>query len=209
MQRLSVDGRDGGEGELEVVGDGHLSDSGGNIAFPDARSHRVHGRQVHVRRHEAGLLDLGDLLIALIDTLVDDAHDEGNRRLLAAGQDTQPLEQLDLVLGPVGWQIVDCLPFGLGILQVALDLVVGANLTDADPLALLMQCGLDTSPDDHVNRQLVAKDDLLVVIDIDDGRQPRVGQAEKVQESGVLAEMVTVVRVIHAALVIAQEKQEA
>ena len=76
VQRLSIDRSDDGEGELVVVLESGLRYGCGHVRLAQARTNQLHSGDVHVGCHVASLLDLGDLLVALIDTLVHDTHNE-------------------------------------------------------------------------------------------------------------------------------------
>ena len=91
VQCLSVDRSDRGERKAIVVGISHSRYSGRYVRLAQARTNGTDGGQVHLGGHVAGLLDLDDLLLTLVDALVYYAHDERNRGLLRAWSDAQPL----------------------------------------------------------------------------------------------------------------------
>ena len=64
-------------------------------------------------------------------------------------------------------------------------------------------------PDDIVDGKLVAEDDLLPVVNVDDGGKAGLVQAEEIQEGTVLAERVLVVMIVHAHELVTQEQQDA
>ena len=63
-------------------------------------------------------------------------------------------------------------------------------------------------PDDIVDGKLVAEDDLLPVVDVDDGGEAGLVQAEEIQEGTVLAERILVVMIVHAHELVPEEQKD-
>ena len=59
-----------------------------------------------------------------------------------------------------------------------------------------------------MNRQIVAKDHLLFIVNINDGCQRRFFQAKIIEEARVLMEGIGVGLVIHGAIFIAEKKDD-
>ena len=69
VQRLPVNGGDGGEGEFAIVTLGHVVHLGHHLVFVHAGTDAFHGGDVHVGRYVAGLLDFFDFLGRLVVAL--------------------------------------------------------------------------------------------------------------------------------------------
>jgi hypothetical protein len=69
--------------------------------------------------------------------------------------------------------------------------------------------GQEAGPDDVIDCELGAEDDLTPIVEVDDCGEPRIVNAEEIEERAVLSEVVGVGRVIHWALVVAEEEQDA
>ena len=100
---------------------------------------------------------------------------------------------------------MDRLAFLLRVLQICFDFLERTDFGDTGSFALFLQRRLCSHPDNCVDCQFVAKNDLTVVIYVDDGGQSGVGKPEEIQESGVLAEMVCVIGIVHAGLIVTQK----
>ena len=99
--------------------------------------------------------------------------------------------------------------FGRSAVKIVLELAHGEGLADAYTLALLTNGGLDTHPDDAIDGELVAKDNLAVLIDVDDGGKTGIIGAKEIEERRVLTIVIGVVGIVHATLVVAEEEQQA
>ena len=93
---------------------------------------------------------------------------------------------------------MDRLAFLLCVLQIGFDFLERTYFGDTGCFALFLQRRLCSHPDNCVDRQFVAENDLAVVVYVDDGGQPGVGKPEEIQKSGILAEMVCVIGIVHA-----------
>ena len=78
----------------------------------------------------------------------------------------------------IGGKVVNGLFLLLCILQISNNIFWRTNLCDSGGFAFL-QCRLDAHPNDVVDGKLVAEDDLLVIIDVDDGRKTSIGSPKK------------------------------
>ena len=96
----------------------------------------------------------------------------------------------------------------LSLLQVALDLLERTYFGNTGSFRFLLEGRLDAHPDNGIDGQLIPKDDLPVVVDVDNGGQSGIRQAEEIEEGGILTEMIGVVGIIHATLVISQKQQQ-
>ena len=56
-----------------------------------------------------------------------------------------------------------------------------------------------------VDGQLIAKNDFFIFIYVDESWQPGKRQAKIVEKSGILAEMVCVIGIVHAWLIVTQK----
>ena len=208
VQRLPVNGGDGGEGEFAIVTLGHVVHLGHHLVFVHAGTDALHGGDVHVGRYVASLLDFFDFLGRLVVALRHHGTDKGYRPLLACGRQAQPVHQLQLVLGAVGRQVMDALTALHGLVQVADDIGRGACVGDAHGCGFLAERGLRTHPDDVVDAQFVAENDFTVFVDVDDGRQPGEGKSEIIKESRILTIAEGVVLVVQSLFVVPQEQQD-
>jgi hypothetical protein len=84
----------------------------------------------------------------------------------------------------------------------------GTDIGDAHRLAPFFERRHSPSPHNIVNRQVIAKDDFTVFVDIDNRSNARKVESEEIQHRGVLTEPVGIVGIVHAHLVIAQEEQQ-
>ena len=98
---------------------------------------------------------------------------------------------------------MDGLAFLLRVLQICFDFLERTDFDDTGGFALFLQCRLRSHPNDRVDCQFVAENDLAVVVYVDDGGQSGVGKSEEIQKSGILAEMVCVIGIVHAGLIVA------
>ena len=69
--------------------------------------------------------------------------------------------------------------------------------------------GLVSHPDDIINGEVIAKDDGLVRIKVDNGGNVCDGKPEEIEKVAVLTEVIGVVRIVHRGLVVAQENGDA
>jgi hypothetical protein len=114
VEDLAVDSDDGRERQMHAVSEGDTLHGPGDLILEAAGLGRLHSRKVHLTADGHGALDLPDLFLGLDDALVDGGLDEGGRGLgpeLADG-DAEKLAQDELVVGPVGRQVVDAPPGG-------------------------------------------------------------------------------------------------
>ncbi len=77
------------------------------------------------------------------------------------------------------------------------------GIRNARLLRLLRQRRLRPRPNDVIQRKIIAKNDLLVMVDIDQGRQPRPVHAKEVQETAVLPERIKIILIVHTAVLVA------
>ena len=68
---------------------------------------------------------------------------------------------------------------------------------------------LRTHPDDVVHRHVVAEQIVFTTVDVDDTCHARLVNAEKVEETTVLAKLVCVVRVVARSFVVTRENNQA
>ena len=80
---------------------------------------------------------------------------------------------------------------------------------DGRRLGLVRDGRLRAGPDDVGHREVVAEQRLRVLVDVDEGREPRQVDGEEVQERAVLPEVVRVGGVVHPDLVVAEEQDQA
>ena len=173
------------------------------------RAHHTHHRTVHVHADVHRPVDLGHLLVALVDALVHDGahHRRAGSGVLRPGREPQPGLQLHAVLAPIGRQEVHRAPFAQRLAQHVAHFVGGQSLAHAHTLRLAGKGGLCSHPHDVIDGRVVAEHYLPPLVDVDDGRQPLVVDAEEVEKRGVLPERVGVVLIVHGRLIVAQEEQ--
>ena len=73
------------------------------------------------------------------------------------------------MFGAVSRQVTHGLSLAGGCLEVGFQLGRRTDVFNAGSFALFVECRLHTHPDDGVDRQFVAEDDLAVLIDVNDG----------------------------------------
>ena len=77
---------------------------------------------------------------------------------------------------------------------------------------LLSQRGnrrLVAHPDDVIDGEVVAENDRLVRVKVNDGGDVGNGKSEEIEEVAVLTEVISVVGIIHRSLVVAEEHSDA
>ena len=206
MEYLSLYGGDSGESQRSTRTASHLLDGSSHLRLMNAGAHGAVGSKVHFRAQVHRLLDEAYLLVGLVVALADDGLDEGHAglRRLCGRLHARQLPKPDAVVATIGRQEVDwfstddCCQF-----------IHRPDVGNTYGSGHLAQRGLGTRPDDVVDGQLIAEDDFAVLIDVDDGGQSGVVEAEEIKERGVLTETVGVVGIIHRCLVVAEEEQQA
>ena len=156
------------------------------------------------------LLYQSDFLLILVVTLVHDDLDERHRRffLLGCRLHAQQFPQPYLVVAPVRRQEMNRLSFLSGFVDAVLQLAHREGLGNTCCLRLLLQRGLSARPYDVIYCQFIAEHHCGVGINVDDSSQTGIVEAEVIKESTVLTETISVVSIVHAHLVIAEEEQQ-
>ena len=95
------------------------------------------------------------------------------------------------------------------LVEIDLQFAHGPGVADATNGSTLVKRRNGARPDDVVDGEFVAEDNLAVFIDIDDSGQAGIVEAEEVEERRVLAEAIGVVGIVHANFMIAKEEHEA
>ena len=113
------------------------------------------------------------------------------------------------MLRPVDRKMMDGLSLCHGLFDIILEAVQRLGLHDADAEGFLLQCRLSSHPYDVVNREFVAENDFLVVVDVDHGGQAGIIKAEEIQEGRILTEAVGVVGIVHSDFLVAKEEEDA
>ena len=129
VQRLAVDGHDDGETHGAVALPGLALHEAGQLVLIAARHRHLHGADMHVVGGGDGFLDfldfLGTLDAALLDTGLDEVH--GGIAKDGVEFDAEQHAHLPLVVGAVGWEVVDAAGFADGFVAEGLEDGVPAN----------------------------------------------------------------------------------
>ena len=181
---------------------------GHHFILVHAGTDEARGGDVHIGSDVAGALYLGNLLGRLVVALLHHGADERHGAFLMGGGQSQPIHQFQLVLRTIGRQVMDGAPLLDGVVKIGHQLVRGTRLGDAHGGCLFVQSGLRAHPDDVVDGQLVAEDNLAVLVDVYHGIQPGKIQAEIIEERGILPVAEGIVLVVQSLFVIAQEQQQ-
>ena len=206
MEHLAVRRGDGREREAAArPAGGLLQDGRGDLRLVDTRAGHPVGDEVHPRGDVHRLFDGGDLLRRLVVAHPDDGLDEGHvgALRLRLRREAQQRLQPHLVVAPVRGQETD-----LAALQVLFQGRQRLRLLHAHEPGGLLQGRHRPGPDDIVDGKLVAEDDLLPVVNVDDGGKAGLVQAEEIQEGTVLAERVLVVMIVHAHELVPEEQKD-
>ena len=211
MEYLSLYRCDGRERQRKALAAAGLLDDGGHFGLVDAWTNGPIGSKMHARGHVNSLVDDGNLLLILIDSLADDGLHHAFRHLngLLLGVQSEQFPQPYLVVATVGRQEVDVLSTATCLVEIGFQLVHGARVADSTCCGALVECRNRARPYDVVNGQLIAKDYFTILIDVDDGCQSGIVETEEVEERRVLTEAIGVVSIVHAHFMVAQEEQQA
>ena len=95
------------------------------------------------------------------------------------------------------------LSFSNSFFQILLQIRGRTSFRHSHPLRFLTQGRLDSHPYNMIHSQLIPEDNFLILIHIDNGSQPSIGQAEKIKKSRILAEMISIILIVHATLLVA------
>ena len=171
VQRLAVHRSNRCKRKVTVVGLGHTVHFRHHFIFVHTRPNHFHRLDMHVGSHITCFFYLNNFFRRLIIALCHHRTDKRDGSFLARSGNTQPVHQLQLVLGTVRRKIVYSLAFLHSFVQVTGYIGRRAGLRNAHPLALLFQSGLGTHPDNMVDGQFITEDNLLILINVDNGRQ--------------------------------------
>ncbi len=184
---------------------------GHHLGFRHSGPDEPHGRQVHVGRQDYGLVDFFDFLGGLDGALGDDALDQLGRGGPGgqAGIDTQPIEEPKIVIGPVRRQEVNGPALAPGLFDKRFGLADSARAVDAGEASPFRDRRLGPPPDDIVDREIVAEEMVGAVVDIEDSHKPGNVRPEIIKERAVLPEMKGVIEIVHRALVVPEQENDA
>ena len=158
---------------------------------------------MHISRHITSTFNFNQLLSSLIIPHIHDSTNKRNRRLFHAKLYIQPVQQLQSVLRTINRQIMNHLSFSNSFFQILLQIRGRTSFRHSHPLRFLTQGRLDSHPYNMIHSQLIPEDNFLILIHIDNGSQPSIGQAEKIKKSRILAEMISIILIVHATLLVA------
>lgn len=215
VERLAVCSGDDGERVVAPTLLGNGGDGCAHLGLVDAGAHHAHHGAVHIHGDVDSLLYLFNLLGCLVVAHIDDGTDESLPPLThivggdRTGRKKPERLQFEDVLGAVGGQEMDGAARGQGSLDHLLETGEGKGLRGSDHGGLLAEEGLRAHPDDVVDGEVVAEDNVASFIDVDDGSEAVEVESEVVEERGVLTETVGVVGIIHRSMVVAEEQQHA
>src|SRR5580704_12022054 len=121
---------------------------------------------------------------------------------------TQPPTELQNIFRPVRRQKMYGSAGGAGCRELGRQRSRRSDVGKASRLRLLRQRRLRTRPNDIIQRKIIAKKGLLIVVDINHYRQSGPVQPKKIKKAAVLPERIQVVLIIHAAVLIAEQQNE-
>jgi len=98
---------------------------------------------------------------------------------------------------------------GLGPAEVLLQGRSRGGVGDAGGIGEVPHQGLGPHPDDVVQGTVVPEQGGAVLVQVQDGREARAVHAREIEERAVLPEREGVVGVVHGALLVAEEEQDA
>ncbi len=166
---------------------------------------------MHVIGGVGGAFHLGDLQFALDLAHGDDGLDEVDADIVGhlINITAEPFGTLDLRVGTIGRQDMDLTALGDGLLKVFTKFVEVAAVGDADAVALFLQRGQGTAPDDIVDGDFDAEENLIARLKVDDTNQVGMVEAEVIGEVAVLAVDIGVVGIVEGGLVVGREEGDA
>ena len=207
VERLSVHRSDGSKRKVTPCGMRHGFHGCRYFPLAHPGTQDLHGRNVHIRRNVAGLLDFDNLLGRLVVTLRDHRTDKRHRTLLTRGRHSQPVHQLQFMLCTVGRQVMDGLSLLYRLVQIAHNVGRRHGDVHSHPLTLFLQCGLSPHPYDMIDGQFITEYNFLIFINVDYSRKPGKRKAEVVEKGRILTIAERIVLVVQSTLVVSQKQQ--
>ena len=208
VQGLSAHRKDHRVSHPPAVGQRNAFHPARHLALVDPRAGHLHGGDVHLAGDLQGVLDFGQLQVGFHRALRGHRHNQrfGNVIIDPPRMEAEQRLQAKQVLRPVLRQEVNPAFLVQGVLQRISQLLCRYSVRDPAGLPTLADGRLRPHPDDLVDGVIVAEERFLIRVDIDQRRQPGKIQPEIIQERAVLAVVVTIITIVHRALVIAEKK---
>ena len=160
---------------------------------------------MHLVADFAGVFHLLNFAIFLGGAQVHDTFDEFCRSMVAdiVHIDTGEVGQPYLVVATVGRGEMHLAAGSLGGMDVFAQLGHGHHLFHAHFLGQGSQRRLVAHPDDIVDFEIIAENNVAVLVKIDDGGDISNGETEEIEEIAVLAVFIGIGRIIHGSFAVA------
>ena len=207
MQCLAMLRQNHGEGDAVAVRQGDAFSQTGQLALGFAFHSAAHHGGMHLHADFASLVHLVDFALFFRRTEVYDAHNQLYRGGLTdvVDIDTGEVGHQNLVVATILRGEMHFAALGLSLLDKLSQLRERTGLRYAHLFGQRGNRRLVAHPDDVVDGEIVAEDDGLVCVKIDDGGNVGDGKSKEIKEVAVLAEVICVVRIVHRGFMVAQK----
>lgn len=211
VERLTVDSHDDGEGYRAVALPRLALHEAGKLILITSGHGKLHGADVHVVGGGDSFLYFGNFLGALDAALLDASKDERHGGVAKDGieLDAEEDTHLTLVVGTVGWQVVNLAGLADGLGTESLEGGKVAGVLNTHRGGKLLHTGQRTCPDDIVNVVVIGKNIIFTVIAVEHAYEIFALEAEKIEEGAVLTKPVGVVGIVAGRFVVALDDDEA
>ncbi len=207
VERFAMLRQNHGEGDAVAVRQGDALCQAGQFALGLTLHAATHHGGVHLHADLAGLVHLVDFALLFRGTEVHDAHNQIQRSGLADVVDVHACEvsHQDLVVAAILRGEVHLAALRLRLLDEFGELCERTSLRHAHFLGQRGNRRLVAHPNDVVDGEVVAEDNRLVRVEVNDGGDVGDGKSEEIEEVTVLTEVIGIVGIVHRGLMIAQK----
>ena len=186
MQSLAIDGSNSRKRKLTIIGFCHAVHLSNNFIFIHARTKHLSSRNMHISCYVACTFYLSNFFSGFIITLADNRTDKRYRAFLTRWRYSQPIHQFQLMFGTIRRQIVDSLPLLHTLMQIIHNCSGRQCMFNSYKLTFLLQCWLNTHPDDIINRQFITKNNFFIIVYINYSRKAGKPKTEIIKEGRIL-----------------------